>query len=154
MLDGIVSALDGWSHAFRPFQHRAYVFQRNARRRILRLACLPGTIGSTPTPAPWPGTGGFRNVCGGDAVGAGQVGDVAGDLADAMESAGRKLELLHGNVEQAPGAVIDPTELARLHRGHVGVAGEPRSKRTTPSRRASLMSPLPSSSIRFSSASV
>jgi hypothetical protein len=50
-------------------------------------------------------------------------GDGAGDLEDAVVSAGREVELFHRLLEQAPQRGVDGAMLADLRVRHAGVRG-------------------------------
>ena len=70
---------------------------------------------------------GLEEVVGGDRVGAGEVGDGARDLEDAVVGAGGEVELLHGLLEKLAERRIDGAMLADLRVRHAGVGAGARA---------------------------
>jgi hypothetical protein len=64
---------------------------------------------------------GFGAVLGGQPFGPGEIGDRAGDLEDAVVTAGREPELGHRRREQSLGLGGDPAEASHLPRAHRGI---------------------------------
>ncbi len=56
-----------------------------------------------------------------------QVSDSAGQLENAVEGTGGKVELFHGRFKQFPGWFFRLAKLSDLGRGHFGVTGQRRA---------------------------
>ena len=66
----------------------------------------------------------FANVVGGDVFGIGEVGDGAGDLEDAIVSAGAEVQLGHGHLHHAFGGFVEGAMALEELGGHAGVAAD------------------------------
>ena len=67
---------------------------------------------------------GFEEVFAGDGLGAGEVGDGAGDAEDAGVGAGGEAEFVHGGTEDGLRGGLEGAEALELAGGEVGVAAD------------------------------
>ncbi len=63
-------------------------------------------------------------VSGLDAITAGQVGDGAGQLEDAVIGTRRELQLVHGRAHQGAAGIIQLGKLSHLGWAHIRIAGD------------------------------
>ena len=71
----------------------------------------------------WSVLDGFSQVVGFNYISVFQVGDSASQFEDTVESPGRKIELLHGCLEQALGLLFCLTRLPDLGWCHFSIGG-------------------------------
>ena len=66
----------------------------------------------------------LRNVVAREVLGAGQVGNGAGDFQDAVVGAGAQVQVGHGELEQFERGLVQGAILLELAAAHAGVAGD------------------------------